>query len=167
MNKLVSELPDSEQIKMLQGIFEHSDFTKRNHAIWALKNAIDCATEKAGRFSVEDALLMIKNRREVADLALLYDPLPYWLIDLMRGLLTNHYDLRLNKKGPPAWTKGIDVLGIEQELVGRFGFDSKLVRQFIADALNVPGNSSETPTYNCNSSAEDAVRKYLERQRDN
>ncbi len=159
-----NELPDEEQIKMLEGIFEHSDFTRRGHRIFKLKSKLDKLELELGRLTVEDASGLIKTRGELDHLALLYDPAPFWLIDLMRGVLVGRVKMTKNVK-QAHWTRGLDIAGIYGELTERFGFDKKLVRQFIAEKLNVPGNDTPSETYGCDSLGADKVRKEIARYR--
>lgn len=137
---MLNELGDVEQLDiLLPGILEHSDFTVLGSLKHRVREQLDALEEKEGRLTAELALSIIKRADVLVAAMDAYDPLPYWLQNLLRGYVIGNYKLAGGQFRNPDWAKDRDVVGVFNKLL-EMGFNKKgIIYQKLAEHLNVVG----------------------------
>jgi hypothetical protein len=131
-------MTEYEQLKLvISRAVEHSDHTIYGSDAQRLKRIIAEVEKANGRVTVDDALQVVKNRKQLDALMAIYTgDYPFWLEQLARGVIAGRIKL---SGGQCKTSSGLDLLGLYEELQQRFNFQKGDIYQALAEVLNVPG----------------------------
>lgn len=144
----------------------HSDHTVNGTEAKRIERIVNHVTAEIGRFTVEDALKVIKNRKQLDVAIVRYgNNTPLWLERLVRGILSGEIKLTGGQCLTAEDLQNIDLLGLFTEMTERFNFKEGMVYQSIAEHLDINGYDS-TSHNNGYSPGAETVRKWIQKLND-